>query len=228
VRLLDLFCGAGGAGAGYARAGFEVVGVDLAPQRRYPFEFVQADALAYVAEHGREFDVIHASPPCQEVSSTRHLRDAQGKQGRTINLIPETRAALRATGRIYVIENVPRAPLVDPVWLCGSMFGLGIEREEGFRPLRRHRGFESNLPLVAPPDMHRAQPRPLGVYGSKNDSIPSGGQTVRSIEEGREIMGIDWMIWTELVEAIPPAYTEWIGRAILQEVDWRRLIPGRP
>lgn len=212
-RLLDLFCGAGGASMGYHRAGFEVVGVDLANERRYPFEFIRADALEFVAEHGHEFDVIHASPPCQEVSSTRHLRDAQGGTGRHLNLIPETRTALIASGLPYVIENVPRSPLLDPVWLCGSMFGLGVwrEDEQKFRPLRRHRGFESSVKMAAPPDTHREQGRPLGVYGSMRDDIPSGGQTVRSIAEARELMGIDWMLWGDIIESIPPAFTEWIG-----------------
>lgn len=211
-RLLDLFCGAGGAAMGYHRAGFDVVGVDLDPQPRYPFEFHRMDALslpAWLIAHG--FDAVHASPPCQEVSSTRHLRDAQGKKGRTVNLIPETRALLRATGLPYVIENVPRAPLLDPVWLCGSMFGLAVERG----PLRRHRGFESNVLLLSLPDTHRQQGRPLGVYGSMRDDIPRGGRTVESLAEGQALMGIDWMPWGDLVEAIPPAYTEFIGRQLL-------------
>jgi DNA (cytosine-5)-methyltransferase 1 len=193
---------------GYHRAGFEVVGVDIKPQPHYPFEFHRDDALTFDYEG---FDVIHASPPCQEVSSTRHLRDAQGKQGRTLNLIPETRDRLRRSGLVYVIENVPRAPLLDPVWLCGSMFGLSVPRG----PLRRHRGFESNAPLVALPDLHRFQGRPLGVYGSMRDDIPHGGRTVESLAEGRALMGIDWMKWDELKEAIPPAYTAWIGQLLI-------------
>ncbi len=210
-RLLDLFCGAGGASAGYVAAGWEVVGVDLAPQPRYPFPFVQADALK-VAGMFHLFDAIHASPPCQEVSSTRHLRDAQGKQGRHLNLIPQTRALLRASGLPYVIENVPRAPLIAPVWLCGSMFGLAVPRG----PLRRHRGFESNAGLgAAPPDTHRLLGRPLGVYGSMRDDIPHGGRTVESLAEGQALMGIDWMRWDELKESIPPAFTEWVGRRLL-------------
>lgn len=211
-RLLDLFCGAGGAAMGYHRAGFEVVGVDIKPQPHYPFEFHQADALTYPLDG---FDAIHASPPCQEVSSTRHLRDAQGKKGRTINLIPETRRRLTSSGLCYVIENVPRAPLENPIWLCGSMFGLAVERG----PLRRHRGFESCAPLSAPVDTHLAEGRPLGVYGSMRDDIPHGGRTVESLAEGQSLMGIDWMRWSELVEAIPPAYTEWIGRQIIAYLD---------
>ncbi len=212
-RLLDLFCGAGGATRGYQMAGFEVLGVDLKESSRYVGdEFQPADALQWAERYGHAFDVIHASPPCQEVSATRHLRDAQGKQGRTVNLIPETRALLVSLGKPYIIENVPRAPLIDPVWLCGSMFGLAVERG----PLRRHRGFESNVPLTALLDTHRAQGRPLGVYGSMRDDIPSGGRTVDSLAEGRALMGIDWMLWHELVEAIPPAYTEHIGRQVLE------------
>jgi DNA (cytosine-5)-methyltransferase 1 len=211
--MLDLFCGAGGAAMGYHRAGFDVVGVDIKPQRHYPFEFHQADALALPAWlAARGFDAIHASPPCQEVSATRHLRDAQGKQGRTVNLIPQTREWLRSTGLPYVIENVPRAPLLEPVWLCGSMFGLEVEAG----PLRRHRGFESNARLTAPEDTHRQQGRPLGVYGSMRDDIPRGGRTVRSLAEGQALMGIDWMPWSALVESIPPAYTEWLGRQLLE------------
>lgn len=217
-RLLDLFCGAGGAGMGYHRAGFEVVGVDIEDQPHYPFEFHRADALAFPLDG---FDAIHASPPCQEYSATRHLRDAQGSRGRTRALLAEVRDRLMGSERPYVIENVPRAPLVSPVWLCGSMFGLGVMRPEGYRPLRRHRGFESAFPLgPAPVDTHRLQPRPLGVYGSMRDDIPSGGQTVASIGEARELMGIDWMPrWDDLKEAIPPAYTEWIGRQLMAALE---------
>lgn len=200
---------------GYHRAGFEVVGVDIDPQPRYPFEFHRADALAFDLSG---FDAIHASPPCQEYSSTRHLRDAQGGTGRTEALLPQVRALLRSSGLPYVIENVERAPLESPVILCGSMFGLGVQRPEGWRPLRRHRGFESSVRLQQLPDGHRSQGRPLGVYGSMRDDIPHGGQTVASLEEGREIMGIDWMRWSDLIEAIPPVYTEYVGLALMEEI----------
>lgn len=200
--MLDLFSGAGGAAMGYVEAGFEVVGVDIKPQPRYPFEFHQADALSFPLNG---FDVIHASPPCQEYSSTARLRDAQGKKGTTLPLLEPVRVMLARSGLPYVIENVPRAPLIAPVWLCGTMFGLGVERPEGWRPLRRHRGFESNAPLIAPLDPHRSMGRPLGVYGSMKDDIPQGGQTVQSVEEAQRIMGIDWMSrWDELKESIPP------------------------
>ena len=209
--LLDLFCGAGGAAMGYHRAGFEVVGVDIANERRYPFEFHRGDALEFLAAHGQEFDVIHASPPCQTFSRTRHLRDAQGKGTDKVNLIPETRGLLAYVGRPYVIENVPGAPLIDPLVLCGSMFGLKV---------RRHRLFETSPLLWAylGKCRHREQGRPIGVYGSMRDDIPKGGRTARTLEEAREAMGIDWMLWGDLVEAIPPAYTDWIGAQLLRTV----------
>ena len=208
-RLLDLFCGAGGAAMGYHRAGFEVVGVDIKPQPHYPFEFHQADALTFPLDG---FDAIHASPPCQLFSRAGHLRTAQGGKSSAINLIPETRALLMASGLPYVIENVPGAPL-DGVTLCGSMFGLGV---------RRHRIFQSGAPLTTPgPCHHREQGRPVGVYHVINDHVPSGGTTARNLEEGQAAMGIDWMTWKELTEAIPPAYTEWIGAQLLQGLSGR-------
>jgi DNA (cytosine-5)-methyltransferase 1 len=202
-RLLDLFCGAGGAAMGYHRAGFEVVGVDIKPQPNYPFEFIQADALTFPLDG---FDAIHASPPCQLFSRAGHLRTAQGGKASAINLIPETRAALVASGLPYVIENVPGAPL-SGVTLCGSTFGLGV---------RRHRIFESDaLILSLGPCRHREQGRPVGVYHVMGDHVPQGGTTARDLDEGQRAMGIDWMTWRELRESIPPAYTEFIGRQLI-------------
>src|SRR5690554_2039294 len=120
-RLLDLFSCAGGAGVGYARSGFDVVGVDNKPQKHYPFEFHQDDALRYLAEHWEEFDAIHASPPCQVYSATKHAHAGAGNHP---DLLEPTREAVRATGLPYVIENVEGAPLLDPLTLCGSEFGL--------------------------------------------------------------------------------------------------------
>lgn len=199
-RVLDLFCGAGGASVGYHRAGFEVVGVDSKPQPHYPFAFLQAD-WSEVDLSG--FDLIHASPPCQAFSITGNLARSQGKQASTVDLIKPVRKALIECGVPYVIENVRGAPLLNPLTLCGSMFGLKV---------RRHRLFESNVLLQAPgPCRHKEQGRPVGVYYVIGDEIPKGGKTAESLEEGQEAMGIDWMPWASLREAIPPAYTEWIG-----------------
>ncbi len=208
MKLLDLYCKAGGASKGYQLAGFEVVGVDIKKQKRYPFEFIQADCLELMKDMDflKSFDVIAASPPCQTHSITQHLRNAQGRSTDKVDLIPQTREALIASGKPYVIENVPGSPLINPIQMCGSHFGLKV---------RRHRRFESNLPIVGSPCDHKSQGKPVGVYGSMRDEIPKGGHTAKSIEEAREAMGIDWMIWGELVEAIPPVYTKEIGKQLL-------------
>ena len=225
-RLLDLFCGGGGAGYGYKLAGFDVIGVDIKKRQcGYPAgKFIRSDVREVLADQAflRSFDAIHASPPCQTHSRTKHLRDAQGKSTTKIDMIPETRDALEATGVPYVIENVPGAPIREDLLLCGSMFpGLFVNDETGRRWLQRHRIFESNMPLDPPRPCNHAGAgvRPLGVYGSKNDNIPSGGQTCSSVEQARRLMGIKWMTWTTLVEAIPPAYTRCIGRQILDQLD---------
>ena len=204
MKLLDLFCGAGGASAGYAAAGFEVHGVDLKHGKRYPYTYVRANVLDVLRDKNylNQFDVIHASPPCQTHSITQHLRNAQGKTTSKLDLLPETRAALIESGKPYIIENVPGSPLINPIQLCGSSFGLKV---------RRHRLFESNMALVGSVCDHKLQGRPIGVYGSLNDEIPKGGKTAATIDEARNAMGISWAIWTELVEAIPPAYTKYLG-----------------
>ena len=207
MKLLDLFCGVGGASVGYARAGFEVTGVDLKHGKRYPYTYIRADVLDVLQNHKfiQQFDVIHASPPCQTHSITQHLRNAQGKTTSKIDLIPETRAALIAADKPYIIENVPGSPLINPIQLCGSSFGLKV---------RRHRLFESNIPLEGSVCNHKLQGRPVGVYGSLNDEIPKGGKTAATIDQARDAMGMPWAIWTELVEAIPPAFTEYLGGQI--------------
>jgi len=207
VKLLDLFCGVGGASAGYAAAGFEVHGVDLKHGKRYPYTYVRADVLDVLRDKNYldQFDVIHASPPCQTHSITKHLRNAQGKTTSKLDLIPETRAALIESGKPYIIENVPGSPLINPIQLCGSSFGLKV---------RRHRLFESNMALIGSVCNHKLQGRPIGVYGSLNDEIPQGGKTAATINEARDAMGMPWAIWTELVEAIPPAFTEYLGGQI--------------
>ena len=207
MKLIDLFCGVGGASVGYAEAGFEVHGVDLKHGKRYPFTYTRADVLDILKDQAfiNQFDVIHASPPCQTHSITKHLRNAQGKSTSKLDLIPETRAALIGSGKPYIIENVPGSPLINPVQLCGSSFDLKV---------RRHRLFESNMPLIGSVCDHKKQGRPIGVYGSLNDEIPQGGKTATNIDEARNAMGMDWAIWTELVEAIPPAFTKYLGQQI--------------
>jgi len=204
MKLLDLFCGVGGASIGYAQAGFEVHGVDLKHGKRYPFTYIRADVLDVLQDENflEQFDVIHASPPCQTHSITKHLRNAQGKSTSKVDLIPQTRAGLMATGKPYIIENVPGSPLIDPIQLCGSSFGLKV---------RRHRLFESNVKLYGSICDHKAQGRPIGVYGSLNDQIPNGGKTATNIQEARDAMGIQSAIWSELVEAIPPTFTKYLG-----------------
>jgi len=205
ATVLDLFCGGGGASVGYARAGYSVVGVDIVLQPHYPFPFVQADALAPPFDLSG-FDLIHASPPCQAYTRAGRLRDAQGGTVGSSDLLAETRAMLRASGVPYVIENVPGAPMDGAVLLCGSMFGLAV---------RRHRLFECPF-VLSPPCDHAAQGRPVGVYYNLADEIPNGGRTARTLAEAQAAMGIDWLPWDTLKEAIPPAYTEWIGSRLLE------------
>ena len=212
MKLLDLYCGVGGASAGYAAAGFIVTGIDLKHGKRYPYTYIRGDVLHYLQDLDflRSFDVIHASPPCQTHSVTKHLRNAQGKSTSKVDLIPQTRAALIASGKAYIIENVPGSPLIKPVQLCGSSFDLKV---------RRHRLFESNVPLKGSVCNHKAQGRPVGVYGSLNDEIPKGGKTAATIEEARHAIAIQWGIWTELVEAIPPTYTQYLGEQIMKTYE---------
>jgi DNA (cytosine-5)-methyltransferase 1 len=212
MKLLDLFCGAGGASTGYALAGFEVTGIDVKHGKRYPFKYIKGDVLTYIADLDflRSFDVIHASPPCQTHSITQHLRNAQGKSTSKVDLIPQTRTALIAAGKPYIIENVPGSPLINPVLLCGSAFGLGV---------RRHRLFESNVAIRGTTCNHKEQGRPVGIYGSMRDEIPKGGKTAETMEQALNAMGITNMIWSELVEAIPPAYTKDLGIQLRQHAE---------
>ena len=211
-RLLDLFCGAGGAAMGYHRAGFEVVGVDIAPQKNYPFEFHQADAMTFPLDG---FEFIHASPPCQAFTLANFKARRDGLVEHP-DLIDPVRQRLISTGKPWVIENVGGAPLMNPAMLCGTMFGLGVFR---------HRCFESNVLLLVP--NHSAHEGRIGdgeffsVAGGAG-RWKSWGTVKRDVSKGtavqwREAMGIDWMTRKELTQAIPPHYTEFIGRAILND-----------
>jgi DNA (cytosine-5)-methyltransferase 1 len=224
-RLLDLFCGAGGAGMGYHRAGFDVVGVDIRPQPRYPFAFVQFDALDALVPDGRvgsyvlaDFDAIHASPPCQAYSIANRNN---GSAHRHPALIEPVREALRASGLPYVIENVEGSPLLEAIKLCGASFGLGTPE----MLLRRHRLFECSFPTGMTPPCSCGQKLTIGVYGNGTPSWHRKklGRNVLAAE-WREAMGIDWMVKTELAQAIPPAYCEHIGSFLLAEVQLRARV----
>ncbi len=236
-RLLDLFCGAGGAAMGYHRSGFTVVGVDATPQPHYPFEFHREDALEFLKDLMRygdlaAFDAIHTSPPCQHYTVYRNV--VKDITARYDDLLEPTRELVRGTGLPYVIENVEGAPLIDPVTLCGSMFDLDV---------KRHRLFETNWDLQLPewPCRHK-------IWGVRR--FPGGNKVMRerdgrsrskalirgTVEIGtwsiplktqKRAMGIDWEITVrELSEAIPPAYTEFIGHQLMQHIEAMVPLPG--
>lgn len=218
-RLLDLFSGAGGCAMGYMQAGFEVVGVDNVPQKHYPFEFHQADALTYPLDG---FDVIHASPPCQEYSTSRHLRNALfPDSAKRPMLISAIRRRLEINGKPWIIENVAGAPMPDAIVLCGSMFGL---------PVRRHRWFSSSVMLFAPGACEHTDScinpiggkvRGYGTLASKTTYLDAKGairkrESYLRLAVGQEAMGIDWMTLDELSQSIPPTYTLWVGKQVMQ------------
>lgn len=224
-RLLDLYCCAGGAAMGYHQAGFDVVGVDIVSQPNYPFSFTQGDALAVLrrqVEAGliRQFAAIHASPPCQGYSwAAKRWTDVERAY-----LIEPTRELLIASGLPYVIENVPGAPLLNPIRLCGEMFGLNVIR---------HRNFETNFPVMVPDHKpHRKPIRRLARDGSGRTVQRSSYCTVAGhggesdsfrLEDWQTAMGIDWMTKLELVEAIPPEYTKFIGEQLLAQLEQRKV-----
>jgi DNA (cytosine-5)-methyltransferase 1 len=217
-RLLDLFCGAGGAAMGYHRAGFEVVGVDIKPQPHYPFEFIQADAMDYLLANGwevieGEYAAVHASPPCQAFSDLKAMHNAKDHP----DLLTPVRKLLQVLRIPTVIENVEGAPMSDYIVLCGGAFGLG----SGDAELRRHRRFEVRpMPVTVPPCVHGQRSRVIGVYGGHGRDRRRVQNTQDfTVEQRREAMGIDWMTGNELSQAIPPAYTEWIGRQLMAAIE---------
>lgn len=214
-RLLDLFCGVGGAGWGYHLAGFEVVGVDIEPQNRYPFDFIQADAFEADLSG---FDVIHASPPCQAYADECHRYRVEREYP---DLVPRVRELLKGSGAEWVIENVDTAPLRNPMMLCGTMF-------EGVRVIR-HRAFESSVYMEAPPHPRGPHP-PCFTYDKRRSTfgqldewtayvtVTGGGNC--SVDAARDAMGIRWAgMRGELTQAIPPAYTEYVGRKLIEHLD---------
>jgi DNA (cytosine-5)-methyltransferase 1 len=208
MRLLDLYCGAGGCSMGYHRSGFEVVGVDIKPQKHYPFEFHQADALEYLAKHGAEFDVIHASPPCQRWSIATNKKYRNNHP----DLINKTRQALRKIGKPYIIENIKgaRKELINPIMLCGTMFGLKIQR---------HRYFEIYPELNCLTMACDHSEYPVLITGTTRRKCT--GRFEYSVAECRKASGIDWMTRVELDQAIPPDYTLWIGKQIMAVLEKR-------
>jgi DNA (cytosine-5)-methyltransferase 1 len=214
-RLIDLFCCAGGAGTGYHRAGFEVVGVDIAHQANYPFEFHQKDALQYLSRHGDEFDAVHASPPCQDYTL---LKNQHGNDWP--RLIEPVRNLLDDLGLPYVIENVVGAgrEMIDPITLCGEMFGLGVIR---------HRLFETNWDLAQPQHLkHRGKVagwRHGQYFDGPYFAVYGQGGGKGTVAQWQQAMGIDWTdVRHEIAEAIPPAYTEYIGGELIEYITMKQ------
>ena len=197
IKVLDLFCGGGGASMGLHLAGFDVTGVDINPQPEYPFEFIQADALSVEI---KDFDAIWASPPCQAYSfSTKRMRN-KGKE--YPDLVAPTRALLESSNLPYIIENVVGAPLKDPIVLCGTMFGLKVFR---------HRLFESNFPLFVDMQCDHKGHKAMHKRGDGGDFFTVAGKAVGTLAEWQDAMGIEWMTKKCLTQAIPPEYSYYLG-----------------
>lgn len=206
LTVLDTYCCQGGASWGYYLAGFDVVGVDLDPQPRYPFEFHQGDAVEFIRQHGHEFDLLTGSPPCQRYTKAQRLMGNDHP-----DLIGPTRDAMIATGRPYIIENVEEAGphMVDPLLLCGRMFGLRTYR---------HRLFETSLPLGT-----RMHPRHIAPVAKMGRPVKPGEYmhvvgNFTGVDLAREVMGMPWASRDGLREAIPPAYTRFLGEQAAEQL----------
>ena len=225
-KLLDLFCCAGGCAKGYHDVGFEILGVDIVDRPNYPYDFVKMDAIEFLETMDlREFDVIHASPPCQRYSKLKHLsNDIEKWDLNHVDLVDVTREALKKTGKPYVIENVEGAPLINPIKLYGSQFpNLYTQRP---------RLFESNI-LLKEPNTPRQKHKTgkLGSGPAEDGFITVAGikpqrgmnETQMKLYYGFALGGIDWMSLEELTQAIPPAYTEFIGKQIIEYLDNKEI-----
>ena len=207
MNVLDLCCGAGGCSMGYDWAGFNVVGVDEAPQKHYPFEFVQADAIEFLESTDlSEFDLIHVSPPCQAYSKVCQVHRNNGKV--YPDIIKEIRQLLLLSNKPYVMENVPGAPLYRPVTLCGTMFDLKV---------LRHRLFESNFYIKSPGGCNHTGTVKDGDYFTVCGN--GSGKDRATVKIWSDAMGIHWMTRQELTQAIPPAYTRYIGNSFKTWVE---------
>lgn len=223
MKMIDLFCGAGGCSVGYHNAGFdEIIGVDIVDRHNYPFKFIKMDALEYLRTADlRDVDFIHASPPCQCYSKLKYLSGNVEKwEEEHVDLVAPTRELLIKTGKPYVIENVEGAPLINPIKLCGSQF----ENIYTQRP----RLFESNIPLRkhdAPVIKHKTLRLGQGIaedgYITVAGTRPAKGmnETQAKLYFGFALGGIDWMSLKELTQAIPPCYTEFIGKQIIEHIN---------
>lgn len=221
-RLLDLFCGAGGCSVGYARAGFDVVGVDIEPQPDYPFEFVQIDALQFLRDlistdcwYGDNpvfrFDAIHASPPCQAFSLASLYQGAEKRAEKYLDLVDETRDLLEATGLPYVMENVEGSPLRRDLVLCGEMFGLRVHRHRVFEL----GGWFAMQPRHAP---HRLKGALHNCHIEDGHARQVAGNYADHADAS-DAMGIDWMDRKALAQAIPPAYCTFIGEQLISHLN---------
>lgn len=207
LKMLDLYCGGGGAGYGYEQAGFNVTGVDIKPQPKYQGKFIQADAIDYLKAHFQEYDVVHASPPCQAYSMASMQFRKAGKA--YVDLIEVTRRELIKTGKPYIIENVSGSPLKNPIELCGLMFGMRTYR---------HRLFESNIEIKTPPHpKHTAQNAKMGRKPKDGEFIQYVGH-FSGVGLVQEMTGLYWLGQSELAQSIPPQYTKFIGDLIIRSI----------
>jgi DNA (cytosine-5)-methyltransferase 1 len=202
-RVLDMGCGVGGTSHGYWLAGCDVTGVDIAPQPRFPFTFIQADAAKFLLENYREFDAVTGSPPCQKWSRMSKCRP--GLSDTYPDLIGPWRTAMQATGLPYVIENVYGAPLRQPVLYCTASFG---------KETYRHRFFEASFPLEGVPHSEHLVRASKAGHWEPGTYVSVAGHCA-PMWKAREVMGIDWSTRDELVEAVPPCFTEHVGRQLI-------------